>query len=626
MLLTVDLLGFFNDEGNPGDCMKKVLSLILVIVIAVLPAACGAQNTTFTFKYQSKDHDYETEMYYDDSLFSQPSTVYDPSLSTASMSFAMASFGSMAEEDYSKKSVNASDLLKSMGFDEIRTNSFFQKKPEPDSLGCVFGQKKIDGHPMIACGIRGSNYGAEWASNITVGTDEKYHQGFFEGSEIFLNSLRDYIDETGVTGEIRLWIVGYSRAGAVCNIAAGRIDEAIHQKEHILGAAVALTKEGLYAYCFEAPQGVCYDDTLYPKSEIFNNIFCIVNHNDCVPKTPMQDFSFTRYGVDKVLFSRLNDIRYDEDIAETVAQFGRYENAEILGSYIVDGFEMKQFSGRSMIASDDYCNWSQGLFLDDFLSQLALYGLKDRDSYAAEMQPGLRELMAYVFAQASQSTSLVDLGLALAQMLLQNGSAELLLDDLLHNPTKLITDGSAVLNDALEALGVDVDLDSVKNAAKKLLSSLAGALIHSAEFSMLLPLFSKENILCIAQAHQPELTLAFLRSLDPQYSNDPVDYDLSGRYYFIEIDDSSADVVVLCKDKEIVKFESGKPVGVGSSVPYASHKTLRIYLPYHESYTVTSSSERISVKLYEPSRIGYTDCQLNAEQMEEGYRITIPAA
>ena len=603
--------------------MKKLLTMILVITIAMLGTACGG-SAAYPFRYQSKSYDYSSEMYYDDALFLQDATVYQPELATASMSFAMASFASMGTESYDNKSVNAADLLTSLGFGDIRANEYYHKKPETDSLGCVFGRKMIGGRPMIACGIRGANYGAEWASNMTIGTDAKYHQGFFEGSEIFLDSLRSYIAEIGLTGEIRLWMVGYSRAGAVCNLSAGRIDEAIHQKQPLLGDAVTLTKEGVYAFCFEAPQGVCYDEELYPKSEIFNNIFCIVNHNDIVTKTAMQELSFTRYGVDKVLFNRLNDPNYAEDIKKVIRCFNSYENSEVLGEYTVDDFEMKRFSGGKLTVNDNYRNWTQGLYLDDLLSRFALYGLKDRENYVADIQPGLRDIFAYIFSTSSPSASLTDLGLSTPPRLIFSDTADLLLDDLLHNPTKLKTDVKLALLSALDTLEVDVNLSSVETAVEKLMSVLVSTVLHDAEFSLLLPLVSTGNISGIGQAHQPELTLAFLRSLDPQYTDDIVEYDLSGRYYRIEIDDPSADAVVLCDGKEIAKFEGGKPVDVGSDVPYARHDTLIVCLPYQGAYTVTSSSDRISVKVYDPTVIGFSDCELKAELAEGGYRITLP--
>ena len=207
--------------------MKRKILLLLLAAVLLAGGSCAGHAESYPFRYQSQTGDYGSVMYYDDSLFDNPSSEYNPSLATASISFAMASFGSSeGDDDYTEKSRNAEDLLGRIGFTGIAPNDFYREKPGTDSLGCIFAHKEIGGRLMIACGIRGANYGAEWASNVTIGagTARDYHQGFYEGSEIFLKSLKDYIAAEGITGDIRLWIVGYSRAGAVCNISAGSLD------------------------------------------------------------------------------------------------------------------------------------------------------------------------------------------------------------------------------------------------------------------------------------------------------------------------------------------------------------------------------------------------------------------
>ena len=71
-----------------------------------------------------------------------------------------------------------------------------------------------------------------------------------------------------------LWSAGYSRAGAVNNLACARIDKAIYDSEKILGN-VNLKKEDLYSYCFEAPMGGSFKEETSPRSSIYNNIFNI---------------------------------------------------------------------------------------------------------------------------------------------------------------------------------------------------------------------------------------------------------------------------------------------------------------------------------------------------------------
>lgn len=602
--------------------MKRKILLLLLAAALLTGGSCAGHAESYPFRYQSQTGDYGSVMYYDDSLFDRPASEYSPSLATASLSFAMASFASSDDVDYTEKSKNAADLLGRMGFTGIAPNGFFTEKPGADSLGCVFAHKEIGGCPMIACGIRGANYGAEWASNVTVGagTPGDYHQGFYEGSEIFLASLKDYLAAEGITGDIRLWIVGYSRAGAVCNISAGRIDEAVRDGVKLFGEDVDLAPDGVYAYCFEAPRGVSRGGPADPKSELFGNIFCIVNFNDIVAEV-LNGFSLTRYGVEKVLYDRVNDIHYNRDIGKMEGFFGSLENSSALGGYIAGDFAMDRFAGGKHSSETLYRNWSQGIYIRRFLEQFTAFGLKTRENYAETIQPGLRDILAFLFANNSPRTSVLDLALAVVRMAELTDSTDLLLEDLLHNPRKLPVDLRVVLNLAFESLEVDIGTGTIVRSVESLLKAVAETALHDDDYTLLIPLVSADNASRIVQAHQPELILAFMRSLDPLYTDNPVVYSLDGRYYYAEISDPSADVRVLQDGKEIVRFENGLPADTGSSVPCGAQQGLEIYLPYGCEYTILSSSDEIRIRVFEPSADGSRDCEYSVREEDGIYRI-----
>ena len=608
--------------------MKRVLSVFLVLVLLLSATSCNKNIAKYSFRYQSGASDYDTEMYYDDSFFDKPSNTYNPSLATASMSLALASFASH-DGEYINKSKNAFDLLSKMGFEDIEPNSYFKEKPNSDSLGCVFGHKSINGKQMIACGVRGGNYESEWASNFTIGNEDtfdKYHKGFYEGSCILIDSLKEYIKNKDINGNIMLWMVGYSRGGGICNISAGRIDESINEKDNILGQDVSLAKDDLYAYCFETPRGVYYDDEFYPKSELFDNIFCIVNNNDLVTKVAMKDLSFTRYGVDKILFDNTNDIDYEKDIRKVIDFFNSYSNSSILGEYSISNFEMKGLKDFKLTTSSEYCNWTQGIFLEDFVSHLTLYGVQTRENYTQKLEEGLREILTFVFSKNNVSGSLYDLLLSIARSMLLTDSTDLLLDDVLHNQSKLSIDLDIVLMNALEQLKVDISKESVLRAVKGLIVAIAAMVLHDLDFAILFPLMSQSNFGGLAQAHKPELTLAFLRAMDPLYSKNPVDYSMDGKYYYIEIGDTSADVSVTYKGKEVVKIENGKPVETGSTIAYGCHRIIRIYLPFNNisEYSITSSSNDVKVSVFDYRYDGCTPLDVDVSAKEDVYSIVLP--
>ena len=73
------------------------------------------------------------------------------------------------------------------------------------------------------------------------------------------------MESHALTGRLKIWISGYSRAGASCNVASGRMDEFIRDGVPFLGDKVQLSKEDLYAYCFEAPRGVPLDESIFSE-------------------------------------------------------------------------------------------------------------------------------------------------------------------------------------------------------------------------------------------------------------------------------------------------------------------------------------------------------------------------
>jgi len=148
-------------------------------------------NRSNIFKYPSSDEqmknsDASAVYYYKDIYFKQSAYDYNAQLVTMSLSLALSAFGSTdIGSDYQNKSNNAKNLLKEIGFTDIKTNDWFTKKPEKDSVGVIAGKKKIKEngkeYTLIALAVRGG-YESEWASNFTLGKTD-YHQGFSEARD-----------------------------------------------------------------------------------------------------------------------------------------------------------------------------------------------------------------------------------------------------------------------------------------------------------------------------------------------------------------------------------------------------------------------------------------------------------
>ena len=215
-----------------------------------------------TFNYTAVDGDLDGADYvmpfiYTDDYFAAPSysdpasakelpwtALENKSLATTSMDFSMACYGSNEEatdvtdydSDYDK---NGREFLAACSFENVESNNYeettnpltkenkYNKFPSKDSIGAIMGSKTIEvwngttneRYTLVAIGVRGAGYGAEWASNLTLGTSGE-HQGFREGANKVEYMLDDYMSRHGITASsnVKFWVCGYSRAGAIANL------------------------------------------------------------------------------------------------------------------------------------------------------------------------------------------------------------------------------------------------------------------------------------------------------------------------------------------------------------------------------------------------------------------------
>ncbi len=607
-----------------------LLSLLLACCLLLTSCAQGGVRR-ITFRYQSGTQDEDSFLYYSDSFFRHPSTEYDPSLATASLSFAMASFASIDNISYEHRYVNSERVLLKLGFRDIEANSDYHDKPDTDTFGVLIGSKKLDGATLLAVGLRGANYESEWASNFTVGRDDtegRYHQGFYEASEIILQTIRAYVQDRELTGRLKIWISGYSRAGAACNVACGRLDEFIRDGESYLGENVQLAKEDLYAYCFEAPRGVYFEEDRYPKSDTFSNIFCIINPNDPVPKAVMEAMGFTRFGREILLPTTLSDLHFADSLAEISRQYGQLRSFGDWGTYRISDFIIPSADANGMFSltpSRSVLHWTPAQYMDELLNSWADLGIGSRDYFVDTMQRGLRDLFHLVYLRKNTSASLKDIGLQFVRELLMTDEASVLIDDLIHNRPRLKMDATPIILRALDRMGLTTSLDNMTATFLQMINTLLYTIRIKPH--LLAPLLSIENLKILAGAHYPELCLAYMRSMDPYYTDTPVTAPLDGKYYVLTAPPGT-DVRVTQDARVIAAAENGLPQETEYPVPYGLWDgALRFILPAHESYTVTVSSDRdITLRLMDPGMLRETELSPVLTQTAEGYRFDISPA
>ena len=157
-------------------------------------------------------------------------------------------------------------LYEDVGFTDIAVADMLEK-PTRDSIGTAIAHKKIGESEVIAVAIRGEKYDAEWASNFIVGK-EGDAKGFSDSSSKILGRVKAYISDNALS-DCKIWIVGYSRAGAIADLMGVYINKNLAE----FGIS---SDDDIYVYAFEPP-AASLDGTVY------DNIVIVKNKNDIVP-------------------------------------------------------------------------------------------------------------------------------------------------------------------------------------------------------------------------------------------------------------------------------------------------------------------------------------------------------
>jgi uncharacterized repeat protein (TIGR02543 family) len=533
-----------------------------------------------TFIYASgSDRDYQGTYYYDDNYFTKDSTTYNKSLASMSLCLAISAFGSNngGDVDYTNKFQNAKNLLcDELGFEKFERNDWFTKKPTSESIGVVAAQKKIkdedDTYTLIAVAVRGGGYESEWASNFTIGTSGQA-SGFANAKGQVIDFIKNYIanEENEISGKIKIWITGYSRAAATSNLVAGAIDDNLG----MFGSNVSLDKNDLFAYCFETPMGALKSEKKAVEASDptrYKNIWNIVNKNDPVTKVAMTDLGFTRYGTDHYLPDKLTSEYFVKWQPIMLGYYNSMSSYSEIGAYNVDDFQMKKLElkyvlpgGNSPIQNDTNNNWTQGKFLDETVSKLTKEVIKTRTNYVNEFQNGIRVIFTAMYGTLFEGYD--------------QGDAKKFLDLFMDRITDLDVLGNLLwkaitspdeVDDVIENIVTEcLNECGMNNINPLVLADFVGAIAKLVvQFATTHPNLTTTlicNIGSMGAAHYPELCFAWLMTEDKNYTTDPVEFNGTGSYRVIRIN-CPVDVDVYDADGNLVaKIEEDVPQSVADS-------------------------------------------------------------
>ena len=511
-----------------------------------------------------KDSDQVGTCYFSDDYFLENSSdtknsKYYPHLRTMSLAFELSSWSSKESDVWttdpaaeSAKWQNARNLLfgipgdsdyPGLGFDEgsFMVSESWSEKPTKDSIGVVAAKKTLyDGSTLVAMAIRGGGYEQEWAGNFTIGrTDD--HDGFAEAKKNTLKFLDDYLTEKKITGPIKLWIVGYSRAGVTANMVGGELDSGYTLKN---GATVAF--DDLFVYAFEPPQGAMKDKT---SSGNYSNIHNIINRNDIVPLVAPSVWDFRRYNSDFWIPNEASTSRfgeYKDAMLKTLNGFDGMDNAylyykiqeSVPQTRIQINWTKILPGGDPFIETIEY-TVSTNYAIDTTFDFLADGVIGSRQIYYADWQAGVREILSLVYG--GDISDLAKDGPGIDQFV-DNFFKELTFDRICEiispafslNPFYGIDARKADIKANISAFVADVLADSdlwgtvhwaagLQDALSDMLwrfieSSVEDLLLHNAT-----SISSAGNLIGLMisggliQAHYSEVTLAWMMSLDSYY-------------------------------------------------------------------------------------------------------------
>ena len=567
--------------------IKRIILFLLIIINIFAFTSCKKDNSIkFNFASYGTAEKVPYNVFYEDDYFKNPASNYNPKLASASACLALAGFADISEDDFSNQDINAKTFFKNLGFSNYKANTYGITKPTANSFGVYIASKKIDDFTLIGITVRGAGYLSEWASNFTIGHNEDFAQGFFEASDIYLNFLKEYINDYNIKGNIKIWTSGYSRGGAVVNISAGRIDDGLVKYKNILSDEINYTKDDIYAYAFEAPAGKIIknnDEEIFEKGSYYSNIFNIINLNDPVPFVAPRSFLFIRYGNDLFLPDIITDLNYLNHINIVKNKMKKLPNYKVVGDYKIDNFK-EESSLSFMNKNSNYINFTPYISLNNLIYMLCQI-IDEKDYYVDNVQDIITELFRLLYSSSTPKESLINLIINFGKSLLQNDINEVILFDIQNNPKQFTHDLEPLLYQALSKLDINITLSDTKTLIKQLSKLIYYIIFAEDSFQTIKSILNLENIKIIGSAHIPELLLCHITSLDSNYENSNL--EVKSSFDILNIFTSSEFELTINNEK-YVYFENGN-INSKFVLKKKIDGGYLIYLPSNTNFKITSS-------------------------------------
>ena len=607
---------------------RKSLLLLPLLLIGASLSACQADSTfvpeseviaqgykkiDFEFFCHDNEEAFDT-VYYKDAFFETPASETGIEFAHASCAWALANFPYDFQEkvDYSNKSKNARELASKMGFEDFEVNDCFKVRPGTDSIGLTCSRKKLtiqeEEKTILLVGIRGAGYTSEWVSNFNIGGDGLHH-GFHSAADQAIAFVNSYIESRHISGAIKLWVSGYSRAAATTNLFAGLIDEGIRDHHQVLSEQVSYGKDDIYAQCFEPPQGAI-DEAEVVHGPDFNNIHCYLNPHDMVPLVAPTGFGFSRYGVEHYYPTSTRTLEYydlekkprtllDEIIKDGHPKYKPYALNDFFPQ------SSAQELGDSHFGPDTRKkHWQVETEVRSLLDLLAIIGIGGRDEYLADIQPGMCETLRLVFDHPeTEESPFMPVIRELIPELMNIEMTKTLIDDLLilDLHSYFAADFAPFLIRAYQRALPETPLEEIQCIANGL-SGLITAFANVAfiEPGLVSSLVSMTNISALTYAHFPEINYCWIKAMSPLFYREPVPADFTLTWQKValfgvksaEAYDEYGNIVAKILNGQPIEYDERYTFGVRTSF---KEDSFVFYFPSKNEYTVRVNLEDANI-------------------------------
>ena len=345
--------------GGEGEETAKEIQVEMDASLRAEGSSTDPYNLTFT---------------YDDEFFVESAKTYDKDLSMLSFASSVAT----ATKERGTK------FFSDINFENVAAHGY-DAEPTKDSMGYFFAHKSIRDFELVAVGFRGFNYGLEWANNFTIGKTGD-HEGFAARGQEAYQELQSYINTYAKNKTLKLWINGYSRAGAVSHVLTSLI---------LKGDKVNVAQDNMFVYTFEAPASLCEENALE-----YENVHNIINDVDLITYIPPESYGLKRCGVEY-------DI-YDANASTLVKEFD--ETIEFPEFVAISGITDEPMESDSDVL-DFVLN---SVFNKDEDADPDVYA-NTREQYVDNYQAGLSSCIGYIFGLKESTrtellTALKDMG------------------------------------------------------------------------------------------------------------------------------------------------------------------------------------------------------------------------